>query len=98
MGSGGWAGGVGAGRGAQFNRHVLEAEQAEYEREGVPWARVASRDLQPCLDVIEARGTGILSLLDGAAWGGGRGGARAGGAGGGLMPAGFRIDAGRVPD
>ena len=60
----GWGG---AGRGGQFNRHVLEAEQAAYVREGIPWAHVPYRDLQPCLDVIEARGAGLLCLLDGGA-------------------------------
>jgi myosin-5 len=48
----------------QFNAFVLENEQAEYEREGIEWSFIEFPENQDVLDLIEKRGTGILSILD----------------------------------
>ena len=48
----------------QFNAFVLKNEQAEYEREGIDWSFIEFPENQDVLDLIEKRGTGILSILD----------------------------------
>ena len=48
----------------QFNAFVLKNEQAEYEREGIEWDFIEFPENQDVLDLIEKRGTGILSILD----------------------------------
>jgi len=48
----------------QFNKFVFKLEQEEYEREGIEWSFIAFPDNQDVLDLIEAKRTGILSILD----------------------------------
>ena len=48
----------------QFNRHLFKLEQEEYEREKIDWTKVEFEDNQACLDLIERRPMGVLSLLD----------------------------------
>jgi myosin heavy subunit len=43
---------------------MFKLEQEEYEREGIDWTKVDFEDNQACVDVIERRPMGILSLLD----------------------------------
>ncbi|KAF7702988.1 unconventional myosin-Vb isoform X2 [Silurus meridionalis] len=47
----------------QFNRHVFQLEQEEYEREELPWNRIEFSDNQPCITLIEGS-LGLLDLLD----------------------------------
>ncbi|XP_023699451.2 unconventional myosin-Vb isoform X1 [Paramormyrops kingsleyae] len=47
----------------QFNLHVFQLEQEEYEREGLPWSRIEFSDNQPCITLIEGT-LGLLDLLD----------------------------------
>jgi len=47
-----------------FNEHLFKLDQALYAQERIAWAAVSFEDNQACLDLIEKRGTGILSLLD----------------------------------
>ncbi|KAJ1818179.1 Myosin type-2 heavy chain 1 [Coemansia sp. RSA 2675] len=48
-----------------FNRHVFKLEQEEYHREQLKdWTFVDFQDNQPCIDLIEGKPLGILSLLD----------------------------------
>jgi myosin-5 len=48
----------------QFNQFIFKMEQEEYEREGIQWSFISFPDNQECLDLIEARSTGILATLD----------------------------------
>jgi len=48
----------------QFNDFVFEAEQKEYEKEQILWSFVSFPDNKKCIEMIETRGQGILSLLD----------------------------------
>lgn len=48
----------------QFNAFVLKNEQEEYKREGIEWSFIEFPENQDVLDLIEKRGTGILSILD----------------------------------
>lgn len=48
----------------QFNAFVLENEQAEYEREGIQWSFIEFPENQDVLDLVEKRGSSILSILD----------------------------------
>lgn len=48
----------------QFNLFVLKNEQAEYEREGIEWSFISFPDNQDALDLIDKKGSGILSILD----------------------------------
>jgi len=48
----------------QFNAFVLKNEQAEYERENIEWSFIEFPENQDVLDLIEKRGSGILSILD----------------------------------
>ena len=48
----------------QFNRYVFKLEQQEYEKEGIMWKFITFPDNQDVLDLIDAKHTGILALLD----------------------------------
>jgi len=48
----------------QFNQFVFEAEQAEYAKEQILWSFVSFPDNKKCIEMIEAKQGGILSLLD----------------------------------
>ena len=48
----------------QFNMFVLKNEQDEYEKEGIQWSFISFPDNQDALDLINKRGSGILSILD----------------------------------
>jgi len=48
----------------QFNMFVLKNEQAQYEQEGIQWSFISFPDNQDALDLIDKKGTGILSILD----------------------------------
>ncbi|ESR65234.1 hypothetical protein CICLE_v10007271mg [Citrus x clementina] len=47
-----------------FNRHLFKLEQEEYELDGVDWTRVEFEDNEECLNLIEKKPLGVLSLLD----------------------------------
>jgi myosin heavy subunit len=47
-----------------FNQHLFKLEQQEYEKERIDWTEVTFEDNQICLDLIESRPNGILSILD----------------------------------
>ncbi|KAJ1743410.1 Myosin type-2 heavy chain 1 [Coemansia sp. RSA 989] len=48
-----------------FNHHVFKLEQEEYKRERLEnWTFIGFQDNQPCIDLIEGKPIGILSLLD----------------------------------
>ncbi|KAJ7297028.1 hypothetical protein O6H91_Y084700 [Diphasiastrum complanatum] len=47
-----------------FNRHLFKLEQEGYTAEGIDWTRVDFVDNQECLDLIEKRPMGLISLLD----------------------------------
>ncbi|XP_069956344.1 unconventional myosin-VI isoform X2 [Cherax quadricarinatus] len=47
-----------------FNERILKEEQALYEKEGLGVRKISYVDNQDCIDVIEAKGSGIISLLD----------------------------------
>ncbi|XP_010536994.1 PREDICTED: myosin-2-like isoform X2 [Tarenaya hassleriana] len=47
-----------------FTRHIFKLEQEEYEVDGIDWAKVEFEDNQECLDLIEKKPVGLLSLLD----------------------------------
>ena len=48
----------------QFNAFVLQNEQAEYKREGIQWSFIEFPENQDVLDLMEKRGSSILSILD----------------------------------
>ncbi len=48
----------------QFNQFVFKMEQREYTKEGIDWDFVEFPDNQECLELIESRPNGILSMLD----------------------------------
>jgi myosin-5 len=48
----------------QFNDFILKNEQAEYDREGIEWSFIDFPENQDVLDLIDKRGSGILSILD----------------------------------
>ncbi|KAJ3387895.1 Myosin type-2 heavy chain 1 [Entophlyctis sp. JEL0112] len=48
----------------EFNSHVFRTQQEEYVEEGIPWEMIEFSDNLPCLNLIEAKPSGILSLLD----------------------------------
>ena len=39
----------------QFNRHIFEMEQEDYDREGIDWSYVSFNDNQPCLALLDSR-------------------------------------------
>lgn len=47
-----------------FNRHLFKLEQEEYMSEGIDWTQVEFEDNQECLELIEKRPLGLISLLD----------------------------------
>lgn len=47
-----------------FNHHIFKLEQEEYTKEKIPWQSINFIDNQECLDLIEKRPVGVLSLLD----------------------------------
>ncbi|KAJ0101205.1 hypothetical protein Patl1_04540 [Pistacia atlantica] len=47
-----------------FNRHLFKLEQEEYELDGIDWTKVEFEDNEACLNLIEKKPLGILSLLD----------------------------------
>eukprot|EP01117_Protostelium_nocturnum_P014956 TRINITY_DN574_c0_g2_i1.p1 TRINITY_DN574_c0_g2~~TRINITY_DN574_c0_g2_i1.p1 ORF type:complete len:2184 (+),score=918.74 TRINITY_DN574_c0_g2_i1:142-6693(+) len=47
-----------------FNQHIFKLEQEEYKREQIAWANIAFVDNQECIDLIEKKPIGIISLLD----------------------------------
>ena len=48
-----------------FNDHIFKLEQEEYEREKIDWSFIDfGMDSQNTIDLIEKRGTGVLSVLD----------------------------------
>ncbi|XP_064488667.1 unconventional myosin-VI-like isoform X2 [Ornithodoros turicata] len=47
-----------------FNERILKEEQALYEREGLRVKKIEYVDNQDCIDLLEAKGTGIFDLLD----------------------------------
>uniref|UniRef100_M4E1Q8 Myosin motor domain-containing protein n=1 Tax=Brassica campestris TaxID=3711 RepID=M4E1Q8_BRACM len=47
-----------------FNRHLFKLEQEEYEEDGIDWTKVEFEDNQECLDLIEKKPIGLLSVLD----------------------------------
>ncbi|WZZ89397.1 hypothetical protein YC2023_117976 [Brassica napus] len=47
-----------------FNRHLFKLEQEEYEEDGIDWTKVEFVDNQECLDLIEKKPIGLLTLLD----------------------------------
>ena len=48
----------------QYNEHVFEVEQAEYEREEIDWSYIQFQDNSPCLSLIDTGALSILNLLD----------------------------------
>ena len=48
----------------QFNKFIFKLEQEEYERENISWAFISFPDNQDCLDTIQSRPNGILTMLD----------------------------------
>ena len=48
----------------QFNQFVFKLEQSEYQREEISWSFIEFPDNQDCLDLIEHKQNGILSVLD----------------------------------
>lgn len=47
-----------------FNEHILNDEQQLYENEGLGIKRIDYMDNRDCIELFEARGTGIFDLLD----------------------------------
>ncbi|KAJ1550315.1 cytochrome c oxidase subunit 1, partial [Nowakowskiella sp. JEL0078] len=47
-----------------FNQFIFKLEQEEYDKEGIEWTRIDFKDNQICVDLIEGKPFGILSLLD----------------------------------
>ncbi|XP_010438625.1 PREDICTED: myosin-4-like [Camelina sativa] len=47
-----------------FNRHLFKLEQEEYEGDGIDWTKVEFKDNQECLNLIEKKPIGLVSLLD----------------------------------
>ncbi|KAI9102028.1 P-loop containing nucleoside triphosphate hydrolase protein [Phlyctochytrium arcticum] len=47
-----------------FNQFIFKIEQEEYDKEGIKWDKISFQDNAACLDLIEVKPAGILSLLD----------------------------------
>ncbi|KAL9288305.1 Myosin-4 [Arabidopsis thaliana] len=47
-----------------FNRHLFKLEQEEYEGDGIDWTKVEFIDNQECLNLIEKKPIGLVSLLN----------------------------------
>jgi myosin V len=48
----------------QFNKFIFKLEQEEYDAEKIEWAFISFPDNQDCLDQIQQKKIGILSMLD----------------------------------
>eukprot|EP00934_Nitzschia_sp_Nitz4_P002310 Nitzschia sp. Nitz4//scaffold3_size479765//246480//251709//NITZ4_000105-RA/size479765-augustus-gene-1.601-mRNA-1//-1//CDS//3329550773//2310//frame0 len=48
----------------QFNKFIFKMEQAEYEQEKIEWAFISFPDNQDCLDTIQQKKTGVLTMLN----------------------------------
>eukprot|EP00514_Thraustochytrium_sp_LLF1b_P001246 CAMPEP_0184516542 /NCGR_PEP_ID=MMETSP0198_2-20121128/5087_1 /TAXON_ID=1112570 /ORGANISM="Thraustochytrium sp., Strain LLF1b" /LENGTH=230 /DNA_ID=CAMNT_0026906875 /DNA_START=182 /DNA_END=871 /DNA_ORIENTATION=+ len=48
----------------QFNDFVFRLEQKEYEQEGIDWTVIDFPDNSRCLEMVENRPIGLLSLID----------------------------------
>lgn len=48
----------------QFSSFILKNEQKEYEKENIKWDFIDFSENQDVLDLIEKKGSGILSILD----------------------------------
>eukprot|EP00026_Physarum_polycephalum_P000390 Phypoly_transcript_00390.p1 GENE.Phypoly_transcript_00390~~Phypoly_transcript_00390.p1 ORF type:complete len:1209 (+),score=284.14 Phypoly_transcript_00390:153-3779(+) len=48
----------------QFNQQIFKLEQLEYTKEKIDWSYIQFHDNQECVDLIEKKPIGILSLLD----------------------------------
>ncbi|KAJ3289906.1 cytochrome c oxidase subunit 1, partial [Borealophlyctis nickersoniae] len=47
-----------------FNQFIFKLEQEEYDKENIKWDKISFQDNAQCLELIEGKPTGILSLLD----------------------------------
>lgn len=47
-----------------FNQFIFKLEQEEYEKEGINWSKLQFVDNIKCIELIESRPMGIISLLD----------------------------------
>lgn len=47
-----------------FNQHIFKYEQEEYQREDINWTNIDFHDNIACLQLIEGKICGLLSLLD----------------------------------
>jgi len=47
-----------------FNQHIFKLEQEEYKREQIAWENITFVDNQECIDLIERKPIGVISLLD----------------------------------
>ncbi|KAG8256469.1 Unconventional myosin-IXb [Homalodisca vitripennis] len=47
-----------------FNQHVFKYEQEEYRKEGIRWSDIDFLDNTACLQLIEAKPSGLLCVLD----------------------------------
>ncbi|XP_065019479.1 myosin-1-like isoform X2 [Musa acuminata AAA Group] len=47
-----------------FNRHLFKLEQEEYAQDGIDWAKVEFLDNANCLNLLEKKPLGVISLLD----------------------------------
>ncbi|KAF2071722.1 hypothetical protein CYY_006967 [Polysphondylium violaceum] len=48
----------------QFNHQIFKLEQIEYDKEKIDWSYIEFSDNQDCIDLIEKKPLGILSILD----------------------------------
>ncbi|EGG16236.1 myosin [Cavenderia fasciculata] len=48
----------------QFNHQIFKLEQEEYTKEKIDWSYITFNDNQDCIDLIEKKPLGILSILD----------------------------------
>ncbi|EFA79637.1 myosin [Heterostelium album PN500] len=48
----------------QFNHQIFKLEQQEYDKEKIDWSYIEFNDNQDCIDLIEKKPLGILSILD----------------------------------
>ena len=49
-----------------FNNAILLSEQKEYAKEAILWTPMDVPDNQDTIDLVAARGTGLIGLLDSA--------------------------------
>ena len=47
-----------------FTHHMFKLEQQEYSKEKIKWEHISYEDNQQCIDLIEKKPTGIISILD----------------------------------